>query len=379
LTERSRPSGVASLTEFYRGKRVLITGNTGFKGSWLAAWLVALGAEVVGLSQSDAAPNGLHRLCALDEQIDTMWADVRDARLVCESFGAYLPEIVFHLAGQAIVRQSYVDPIETFGTNVMGTANVLDGAAKAGSVRAVVCVTSDKCYGDTVGIRTEEDPLMPNDPYSCSKAAAELVIRSYSAEATWSLRPPNARSNMAVAAARSGNAIGGGDWGVNRLVPDVIRALRQGHPVRLRMPDAKRPWQHVLEPLAGYLILGAALAEGRTTGTLAYNFGPVLSAHESAESLVKILLDAAGATEHPVATDAEKFRETHELLIDSTLACRDLGWRPVWDLASAVHRTIEWYALSDKADTSELRALTARQIEEFTSDFVRLESGHDPQ
>jgi CDP-glucose 4,6-dehydratase len=375
LSERSRPSGLEPPTGFYKDKRVLVTGHTGFKGSWLTAWLVALGAEVAGLSLDDAAPNGLHRLCAHEERIGTMWVDVRDTERVRAAFGRYMPEIVFHLAGQAIVRQSYSDPIETLETNIMGTANVLDGAARAGSVRAIVCVSSDKCYGDAGGIRTEADPLLPSDPYSSSKAAAELIVRSYNSQAAWSLGPRNTGVDMAVAAARSGNAIGGGDWGADRLVPDVIRALRRGEPVQLRMPDAKRPWQHVLEPLAGYLILGAALAEGRTTGTLAYNFGPILSAHESVESLVRILLDVKGAPGYPVAVGAEKFLETDEVLIDSSLARRDLGWRPVWDLASAVQHTVEWYDLCDKADISELRELTTRQIREFTSDFGRLESG----
>ena len=255
---------------FWRGKRVFLTGHTGFKGGWLAIWLESLGASVFGYALAPVTTPSLFEITRLDESVDSILADVRDAQKLSDAIRRAEPDIVFHLAAQPLVRASYRDPVETYSTNVMGTVHLLEAVRQTDSVRAVVVVTTDKCYDNREwewGYR-ENDPLGGYDPYSSSKAAAELVTAAY--RNSYFL----ASEVAAVASARAGNVIGGGDWSEDRLIPDIVRAVSDGKPVRIRNPDAIRPWQHVAEPLAGYIRLAQHLYTDGAGFAQAWNFGP---------------------------------------------------------------------------------------------------------
>ena len=320
----------------FRGRRVLVTGHTGFKGSWLTLWLTELGAHVTGLSLPP--PTSPNHWELLDIGIEEHRLDVRDAIAVARVIERTEPVIIFHLAAQSLVRRAYRDPLETWSTNVQGAANLLEACRKTESVRAVVVVTSDKCYenrGHVQGYR-ETDPLGGHDPYSASKAAVELVATSYR----------NALFNNAtaplVATGRAGNVIGGGDWSEDRLIPDLIRAIASGSDLEIRSPDATRPWQHVLESLSGYLRLGEMLLEGRRHYASAWNFGPCDADNCTvSEVLARIrafwphLVWRMTRQPHPY--------EAQLLHIDSSKAREELGWRPVWTLDAALRTTAEWY------------------------------------
>ena len=327
---------IARLAGTYRGCRILVTGHTGFKGSWLALWLAEIGADLTGLSLAPpTSPNhwDLLQLPIADNRID-----IRDAAAVSQHVQRARPEIVFHLAAQALVRRSYRDPLETWSTNVMGTANVLDACRHVDSVRAIVVVTTDKCYENQERGRgyLETDRLGGHDPYSASKAGAEMVAASYR----------NAffdrKDAPLLATARAGNVIGGGDWSEDRLIPDLVRAAAAGRKLEVRSPEATRPWQHVLESLNGYLSLGANLLEGRREFEGAWNFGPALDDGLT----VAGLLDRMRASWPGLAWTASQQPELHEtrlLCLDSTKARQKLGWKPVWNLDAALRATAEWY------------------------------------
>ena len=323
---------------------MLVTGHTGFKGAWLALWLHALGARVTGFAAAPPTAPSLFEAARVGELVDDVRGDVRDAGAVRSACERARPELVFHLAALAIVRAALVDPAGTYAVNVLGTAHVLGAARDA----AVVCVTSDKCYAPGDGPHVEGDPLGGRDPYSTSKAAQELVAGAY-------------RSSLGVrvATARAGNVIGGGDWGRDRLLPDLARACESGAPVVLRHPDAVRPWQHVLDPLAGYLTLGERL-HGASEWAAAWNFGPADA------QPVRWVVDRV-RERWPIEVRVEPPADTVEapaLRLDASAARERLGWAPGLDASAAVAATVSWY--DQVRAGSDARAVTLTQIEELT-------------
>ena len=351
----------------FRGRRVLVTGHTGFKGGWLVAWLRQLGAEVCGLALApDGTPN-LFTQAAIATGIDHRIGDIRDAGVVAHAFAEFKPEIVFHLAAQAIVGEGYADPVGTVATNVLGTCIVLDAALACPATRAVLVVTSDKCYRnqDWTWSYRENDPLGGHDPYSASKAAAEIVTEPYlGALAT---RRPGAAAGLPflVATARAGNVIGGGDWSKHRIVPDFVRAAIGDGRLLLRAPKAVRPWQHVLEPLGGYLALAARLAAGDRTAVGGWNFGPRIETAVTVAELVAALQAAWPERRLAVAATDAPWPETNFLRLAIDKAWSGLGWQPRFDLAATVTWTADWYRAH--AAGGDLRALTHRQIAAYAA------------
>lgn len=321
--------------DIYRGKRVLVTGHSGFKGSWLTMWLGRLGAELCGVSLPPETEPNHFRL--LNPPGHSEWCDIRDAEKLGSVLREFRPEIIFHLAAQPLVRLSYRKPVDTLAVNVGGTVNLLEAARNVPELRAVVVVTSDKCYRNSEkaeGYR-ENDPLGGYDPYSASKGCQELVAASY--------RDSFLRAaGVGLATARAGNVIGGGDWAADRLVPDLVRAAAQRRTEELRNPDAVRPWQHVLEPLSGYLELGRRLLEGRAEFAQAWNFGPADGAMTVAEAAAE-MSRVWPAVKFQAKPRPDAPHEAKLLLLDSTKAREQLGWRCVWDTPAAIRRTAEWY------------------------------------
>jgi len=332
------------MDEFWKSKRVLITGHTGFKGSWLACWLQYLGADVWGYSLPPATrPNHFE---ALDLDIHSRTGDIRDLEAL-ESFLAEVqPEIVFHLAAQSLVRRSYAEPIQTFETNVMGTLNVFEACRNCESVRAIVNVTSDKCYENSGEKRgyVEEDRMGGKDPYSASKGCAELLTASYRAS-YFDPERYGRNHHVLLASCRAGNVIGGGDWAEDRIVPDIVRGAAAGIPVVIRNPEHVRPWQHVLEPLSGYLLLGRRLLEGRVECAVAWNFGPESDDVLTVGELAAAFAERWEAVELSFAAGKTHLKEAVFLCIDSTKAKKVLGWKPRWNSVNAIERTVEWYRM----------------------------------
>ncbi len=329
----------------YAGKRVLVTGHTGFKGAWLCEWLLGLGAEVHGIALAPLKPS-LFEALNLADRVKHNILDIRDAAALSAKIKEIRPDFIFHLAAQALVRFSYREPVLTFETNVLGTANVLEAVRVANLACSVVVITTDKCYENDGRPRSfkETDPLGGHDPYSASKAAAEIVVASYR-DSFFSHG-----TEVALASARAGNVVGGGDWAEDRLVPDSIRALTVGKPIPVRNPAFTRPWQHVLEPLGGYLLLGAKLEEARAKKDAAeiaryaqaFNFGPNPDANRSVRDLVEEVL------KHWPGTWEQTHQEKHlkeapllSLAIDK--ARETLGWQPRWDFAETIRETVAWY------------------------------------
>jgi CDP-glucose 4,6-dehydratase len=355
---------------FWRGRRVLVTGHTGFKGAWLSQWLIELGADVSGFALAPATNPSLFSLLALENAMHSVIGDIRELPAFRDTLERERPEVVFHLAAQPLVRQSYRDPIETYSTNVMGTVNVLEAARQSPGVRAVVVITTDKCYENREWVwgYREIDRLGGDDPYSSSKACAELVVAAYARSFLRSSERPEA---PAVASARAGNVIGGGDWSDERLIPDAVDAFRRGKPVRLRHPRATRPWQHVLEPLAGYLRLGQRLCEEPARYSQAWNFGPDDADTREVGAVVNLLARHWG-----VATgwEPEPGPHPHEaglLRLDSSRAREVLGWRPRLTLDETAAWVVEWYRCC--YDGGDVRELTRRQISSYASRLVPFE------
>jgi len=341
--------------QVYHGRRVLVTGHTGFKGVWLSAFLARLGAEVVGVSRRpdsdlfERAGNKVH----------TIYCDIRDGDATLDAFADWKPDMVFHLAAQALVRRAFAEPRETFEINAQGTVNVLDAVRKTSSVRAVIAVTTDKVYRERSDRRAyvETDEMGGHDPYSASKAAAELVVDTY--------RQSYFRSDgPSLASTRAGNVIGGGDWAEDRLIPDFVRAIHDGQPIVLRNPAHVRPWQHVLEPLRGYMMLGAHLLAGDRSFGSGWNFGPslvdVVSVGDLAERLTALW--GEGSVELVGNTDAP--HENTFLSLNSEKAKRELGWTPLLNLSQALDLTVEWYR-EFLVDNSQAGHLLAQQIDAY--------------
>jgi CDP-glucose 4,6-dehydratase len=326
----------------YHDKRVLITGHTGFKGSWLALWLTQMGAKVTGYSlQPPTNPNHFQ---LLDLDINSIIGDLRDADKIKEIFKDQQPEIVFHLAAQAIVRASYKDPVETFSTNVMGTANMLEAARASGGVRAIVNVTSDKCYENREwpwGYR-EIDALGGYDPYSASKGCAEIITTCWR-NSFFNPKDYGKTHRTLLASARAGNVIGGGDWAPDRLIPDIMRAAHQNEKVMIRNPQAVRPWQHVLEPLHGYLLLGQMLLEDQAEFADAWNFGPSQEDNVSVGDIVSRVKKVWPKIDYEPSQTQGQLHEAGMLRLDCSKARTKLGWMPVWTGQNAIEKTTRWY------------------------------------
>ena len=323
----------------YSGKRVLITGHTGFKGSWLSLWLQRHGAEVYGYALAPDSHDSHFSLLGLDSEIDHEIGDIRDLAHLKKYFSSVQPECVFHLAAQALVRRSYRDPRETFDTNVGGSVNVLECVRISPSVRALVFVTSDKCYLNQEFERgyTEEDKLGGRDPYSASKAAAETVFAAYN-DSFFKERP-----DFGAVSVRAGNVIGGGDWSEDRIIPDCVRALSRNLPITLRRPHATRPWQHVLEPLSGYVTIGARLIRAPKSVSGSWNFGPPESAVHSVEDVARECVKVWGPGSINIEIDEDAVHEATLLQLNCDKARKELGWSPRWNFKKTISETIAWY------------------------------------
>jgi CDP-glucose 4,6-dehydratase len=328
--------GVRMFGDTYRGRRVLVTGHTGFKGSWLALWLHALGARLTGVALSP--PTDPNHWDLLDLQMTDRRLDIREFAALASVVAEARPEIVFHLAAQPLVRRSYRDPLETWSTNLLGTANLLEACRLTSGIRAIVVITTDKCYQNCEWVwgYRENDRLGGHDPYSASKAGAELVAASYRSAFFTDADAP------LLATARAGNVIGGGDWSEDRLIPDLVRALATGAPLAIRFPQATRPWQHVLESLSGYLLLGQKLLEGRREMAGAWNFGPYPRDNRTVGEILERLRDHWPELTWTVSPEPQP-HEASLLYLDSTKARQLLGWRPVWELEEGLRATAGWY------------------------------------
>jgi CDP-glucose 4,6-dehydratase len=356
-------SGISE--NFWSGRRVLLTGHTGFKGAWLSLWLCSLGAKVCGYALSPATTPSLFQWAEIDRIVDSHLADIRDLERLKEVMEAARPEVVFHLAAQALVRHSYDVPVETFATNVMGTVNLLEAVRQVGGVRAVVIVTSDKCYENNEWLWGYREPerMGGHDPYSASKGCAEIVTAAYRRSF---FGAAGAEGSTAVASARAGNVIGGGDWAADRLVPDIMRAFTAGQPAAIRNPAAVRPWQHVLEPLSGYLLLAKRLATEGPRYAEGWNFGPTAEGEVSVGDVARMLANQWGSGTVTLAEAPHGPHEAHFLKLDSSKARARLGWKPRLPLVDALKLTVEWYRKTS-ADPTVARVLTLDQIQRYSA------------
>jgi CDP-glucose 4,6-dehydratase len=345
------------IREFWRGKRVLLTGHTGFKGSWLALWLDCLGAKVTGISLPPATKPNLFDLAGIETIVTSHFCDIRDATTLAALIDKAQPEILFHLAAQPLVRASYREPLATFSTNIQGTANVLDALRSLDAIRIVVAITTDKVYKNVEQPYPyrETDTLSGHDPYSASKAAAEIVIASYRDSYL-------TEKNIAVASARAGNVIGGGDWSEDRLIPDAIRAWNASQPLQVRRPLAIRPWQHVLEPLSGYIRLAEQLWRQPSLAG-AYNFGPESNEAATVREVVQLAQSAYGKGQVVWGDGGEGQHEAGWLALEIAKARTAFGFNPRWSLAEAVLRTMRWYRAQH--DGADVRPLCEADIEAY--------------
>lgn len=350
---------------FWAGKKVLLTGHTGFKGSWLAIWLETLGAEVTGYALEPLTPNDNFVLSGIGSRINHHTGDLRDFERLRRLFDQTKPDIVFHLAAQPLVRLSYDSPKETYDINVGGTVNVLECCRLTESVQVVVNVTTDKCYENREWVwgYRENDRLGGYDPYSSSKACSELVTEAYRKSF---FNPEDfARHGKSLSSARAGNVFGGGDWQVDRILPDCVRHLERGEPIIVRNPHAIRPWQHVLEPLSGYLLLAEKMYDKPTTYASAWNFGPEDSSFLNVGSLVDTVVNSWGSGAWEDRSVPGAVHEAHLLKLDITKAKALLGWAPVWKIDRAIDETIKWYR---EYRNNQVYELCLRQIDDYMND-----------
>ena len=347
--------------EFWKGKRVFLTGHTGFKGSWLSLWLCSLGAEVRGYALNPPTSPSLFNEAKIDTIIDSQIADIRDQDTLHESMTGFNPDILIHMAAQPLVRYSYDAPIETYEVNVIGTAKVLEVARSCPNLRAIVNITTDKCYendGRAEGYK-ENDPMGGYDPYSSSKGCAELVASSYR-------RSFLQDQGIGIASVRAGNVIGGGDWADDRLIPDILRSFEKNKPVVIRNPKATRPWQHVLEPLSGYLILAQNLYKDQKKYAEGWNFGP----NEKDVQPVDWILDKMISKWPNSSWELDNNSNPHEagfLKLDISKAKSKLGWSPVWELSQTLEKIVSWHQAWLNKD--DMQAVCLTEIEEYTGDM----------
>lgn len=340
---------------FYRGKRVLVTGHTGFKGSWLSIWLHSLGAEVVGLALDPYSERDNYVLSGIGKKIKAdLRGDIRDGEALKAVFARYRPEIVFHLAAQPLVRLSYEIPVETYQVNVMGTIHVLEAIRSCPDVRVGVMVTTDKCYENREQIwgYRENEPMGGHDPYSSSKGAAEIAIsswrRSFFEPGKWE------KHGKSIASVRAGNVIGGGDWAKDRILPDCIRALEAGEPIGIRSPRSVRPWQHVLEPLSGYMLLAKKMWENPGQYEEAWNFGPRMEGVVPVWDVAGMVIEAYGRGERRDLSDPDALHEARLLMLDISKAKFRLGWEPRLDIRQSIALTVDWYKRYAREDVYRL-------------------------
>jgi CDP-glucose 4,6-dehydratase len=350
----------------YRNRKVFVTGHTGFKGSWLVLWLLKMGAHVVGYALPPPTEPNHHDL--LNLSIESSIGDIRDREKLQTCMQSFSPDIVFHLAAQPLVRHSYKDPLTTFETNVMGTVNVLEACRKTESVRAIVNITSDKSYkntGKSSGYQ-ENDPMGGHDPYSASKGCAELVGACYQ-QSFFTLNELQKRNHILLASVRAGNIIGGGDWGEDRLIPDVMRAARKNETVFLRNPSSTRPWQHIMDPLAGYLLLGQKLLDGIPEFAGPWNFGPQETDQKTVLDVVRQLQTQWSQINFKIMPDNKNFHEAELLKLNCSKANTRLGWKTIWNDTAMFEKTVEWYS---KFYESRL-VLSQHQLDEYISEAKR--------
>lgn len=343
---------------FWRGKRVLVTGHTGFKGSWISLWLQSMGAELHGLAlEPPTTPSLFIEAMVADGMVSTI-GDIRDYGAVYSAMLACQPEIILHMAAQPLVRHSYQNPVETYAVNVMGTVHVLEAARQVGSVRAVVNVTTDKCYENREWVwgYREDEPMGGRDPYSSSKGCSELVTSAYR-------RSFFERAGIALASVRAGNVIGGGDWAADRLVPDILRAFERGQPVVIRNPHSVRPWQHVLEPLSGYLALAEKLYVEGQPWAEGWNFGPDDDDARPVQWIVEYMAQAWGQRAGWQLDDGNQPHEAGYLKLDISKAKARLNWQPRWNLATALGQIVSWHR--DWSSSGNARSHCLRQIDQY--------------
>jgi CDP-glucose 4,6-dehydratase len=349
---------------FWRGRRVFLTGHTGFKGAWLALWLQKLGASVTAFSLEPPTRPSLFDAAGIARGMDSIHGDIRDFAALSAAMRASDASIVLHLAAQSLVAEGYRSPRETFAANLTGTVNLLDALRECSTVEAAIVVTSDKCYvpPETDGALTEDAAMGGRDPYSASKSCAEIAANC------WRESFLSGAKGTRIASARSGNVIGGGDWSAHRLLPDMVRAWSAGEPLTLRMPGAIRPWQHVLEALAGYLLLADNLAgQDGVRFARGWNFGPAAADHLTVGEVAGRCARLWGDGARLERADANFQKETVALRLDATLAREALGWQPAWPLDEALRRTLDWYRawIGGARDATSVRALTLAQIADY--------------
>lgn len=352
---------------FYRGKRVLVTGHTGFKGSWLSIWLHELGAEVVGVAQAPFTERDNYILSGIGKKIKAdLRADIRDCERLKEIFREYQPEIVFHLAAQPLVRLSYDIPVETYETNVMGTIHVLEAIRATESVKVGVMITTDKCYENKEQIwgYRENEPMGGYDPYSSSKGAAEIAINSWR-RSFFNPKDYGTKHHVSISSVRAGNVIGGGDWALDRIIPDCIKALEANLPIEIRSPRAIRPWQHVLEPLSGYMLLAQKMWDEPTNYSEGWNFGPRTESITPVWDVAMEVVKEYGSGELKDLSDPNALHEAKLLMLDISKAKFQLGWEPRMNIHQCIALTVEWYKRYRDMDVYEL---CVEQIRKYIRD-----------
>lgn len=351
---------------FWKGKKVFLTGHTGFKGSWLSLWLSSMGAEVTGYALAPNTTPNLFDVLNLKDQIKASHiADIRNLEILKSAMLEASPDILIHMAAQPLVRYSYENPVETYAVNVMGTVNVLESARKIQSLRATVVVTTDKCYENKEWVwgYRENEPMGGHDPYSNSKGCAELVTSSYRQSFF-----NQADSRNSVASARAGNVIGGGDWSIDRLIPDAIKAFEANQSLTIRNPLATRPWQHVLEPLSGYLILAQGLYEKGSSLAAGWNFGPRDEDNRSVQEVIDLIISGWDGATRWENDGAEQPHEANLLKLDCSKARQQLGWVPKWDLETAIKKIVEWQ--KSFQGNANMRDVSLAQINQYTNTQV---------
>lgn len=356
---------IDSFEDFYKGRRVLVTGHTGFKGSWLAIWLHEMGAEVIGMALEPYSERDNYVLSGIGSKIKAdLRVDIREAEKVKAVFAEYKPEIVFHLAAQPLVRLSYEIPVETYQTNVMGSIHILEAVRATPGVKAAVMITTDKCYEnkEQIWAYRENEPMGGYDPYSSSKGAAEIAISSW--RRSFFHPEQYEKHGKSIASVRAGNVIGGGDWAADRILPDCIRALEAGKPIGIRSPKAVRPWQHVLEPLSGYLLLAKKMWEEPTRYCEGWNFGPETSGVTTVWEVAQAVIKAYGKGELQDLSDPDAVHEAKLLMLDISKARFQLGWKPRLDMEQTIGMTVDWYR---RYRDTDVYGLCVEQIKRYGS------------